>query len=261
MRMQRNFRLALLLLASLSLAACATSEKRPEHKSNAETKKSNAAEVNVSLAQNYLEQGKYEIALDKLQKALEIDPRSTSAHTVMAVLYERIGNDELASTYYKRAAELSPKAGATNNNYGTYLCHKGQYPEADALFQRALEDPFYATPALALANRGTCAMTWGKTELAEESFRKAIQIQPDQAESLFRLAEILAKKGDYFRARAFVQRFESAAKATPDSLLLAMRIEEGIGDRRAAIAYKRRLLGEFPESEQAQELKEAEATQ
>jgi len=58
-----------------------------------------------------------------------------------------------------------------------------------------------------------------------------------------------------------VQRFESAAKATPDSLLLAMRIEEGIGDRRAAIEYKRRLLGEFPESEQAQDLKEAEATQ
>ena len=259
--MQRNARLALLLLASLSLAACATSEERAEDKSSAETKKSTAAEVNVSLAQNYLEQGKYEIALDKLQKALAIDPKSTSAHTVMAVLYERIGNDDLARTYYKRAAELSPDAGATNNNYGTFLCQKAQYADADKHFQRALEDPFYATPALALANRGACALSWGKPDLAEESFRKAIQIQPNQAESLFRLAEILAGKGDYFRARAFVQRFESAAKATPDSLLLAMRIEEGIGDRRAAIQYKRRLLGEFPESEQAQDLKEIEATQ
>src|SRR5688572_11599921 len=94
-RMQRNARLVLLLLASLSLAACATSEKRTENKSDKETKKSNAADVNVSLAQNYLSQGKYEIALEKLQKALAFDPKSTSAHTVMAVLYERIGNDAL----------------------------------------------------------------------------------------------------------------------------------------------------------------------
>ena len=260
--MRHEARLAGVVLLALVMGACGSTEKRDSGgKPDTPTKKSSAADVNVSLAQNYLSQGKYEIALDKLEKALKLDPKSTAAHTVMAVLYEQIGNDELARKFYKRAAELSPDAGATNNNYGTYLCHKGEYVEADRYFQRALEDPFYATPALALANRGTCALSWGKQELAEESFRKAIQIQPDQPDALYRLAEILTRKGDYFRARAFVQRFESASKPTPDSLLLAMRIEEGIGDRKAALDYKRRLLGEFPESEQAQDLKEAETTQ
>lgn len=257
--MRPDSKLALVLLASLALAACGSTQARQSSERSA-SHKTNAAEVNVSLGQSYLSQGKYEIALDKLQKALKIDPKLTSAHTVLAVLYERIGNDDLADRYYQRAVELSPDAGATNNNYGAYLCHKQQYENADRHFQRALKDPFYATPALALANRGTCALSWGKAELAEESFRKAVQIQPDQPEALYRLAEILNGKGDYFRARAFVQRFESASKATPDSLILAMRIEEGIGDRKAARDYKSRLLGEFPESEQAQDLKEAEAT-
>ena len=71
---------------------------------------------------------------------------------------------------------------------------RGNYEEADALFARAIADPFYATPAVAHANRGSCANLWGKNELAEQSFRKAVELDPAQPDALYHMADILFKR-------------------------------------------------------------------
>lgn len=258
--MRLELRAAIVLLAA-ALAACGTSSSSQRSESSKRAgEKASAAEINVKLGESYLRQGKLEIAKQKLDKALELDPKLTDAHTVIAVLYEQIKDPVAAERHYRRAAELEPKNGDVNNNYGTFLCRQGDYARADQHYARALQDPFYDTPAVALTNRGTCAQKWGKPELAEESFRRALQISPNQPEALLALADILYRKGDYFRARAFVQRHDAGGKAGPDALLLAMRIEEGLGDRRAARDYRTRLLEQFPESEQAQNLKNAEQT-
>ena len=278
MRFDRAANVVLFLAAALALGGCASNDgygrgetRGPGNSKsaspglakpkNAAESRAEAAKINVSLGQSYLEQGKLEIAKQKLDKALALDPKSPDAHTVIAVLYERIKDDKSARVHYKRATELAPKNGAVFNNYGQFLCRRGEYAEADRLFLKALADPFYATPAVAHSNRGTCALSAGNAQLAEDSFRTAIQIDPNQADSLFRLAEILHAKKDFFRARAFVQRHEGVAGASPGSLALAMRIEQGLGDVKAASAYKQRLFAEFPESEQAQQLKNQDATQ
>jgi type IV pilus assembly protein PilF len=258
--MRRELRVAPFLLAAVLAACGTTSSSSRSEQSKSKSEKASAAEINVKLGESYMRQGKLEIAKDKLDKALELDPKLTDAHTVIAVLYEQINDPAAAERHYKRAAELEPKNGDVNNNYGTFLCRLGQYERADHHYARALQDPFYATPAVALTNRGTCAQKWGKHDLAEESFRHALQISPNQPEALLALAEILYQKGDFFRARAFVQRHDTGGKAGPNALLLAMKIEEALGDRRAVRDYRTRLLEQFPESEQAQNLKNAEQT-
>jgi type IV pilus assembly protein PilF len=40
---------------------------------------------------------------------------------------------------------------------GAFLCRLGRFPDAEKYFLRAVEDPFYKTPAAALANAGVCA--------------------------------------------------------------------------------------------------------
>lgn len=251
---------AIASLLAFALAGCTAGSSRSESPGRP-AKRDSAAEVNVGLGRAYMEQGKLDVAMEKLQKALSLDPQSVSAHTVIAVLYERIANEERAAYHYERAAQLGPKSGAAQNNYGTFLCRRGRYEEADQRFQRALEDPFYETPAMALANRGTCALQWGKNDVAEESLRRALQLEPNQPEALFQLAQILYDKKDYFRARAFVQRHEAAAGADPQALMLALRIELALDNPKGAREYRKRLLTEFPESEQAESLKPAEATQ
>lgn len=278
--MRREARWRVLLVAAIfALAGCASNDgfHREDSKpsgsksstagrsrpSSADTAKSraNAAAINVSLGQSYLAQGQLEIAKEKLDKALALDPKSVDAHTVVAVLYERINDEVQAQVHYKRAAQLAPKSGAVLNNYGQFLCRRGQYQEADALFVRALADPFYTTPAVAHENRGSCARRWDKPELAEESFRKAVELDPKRGDALYYLGEILYRNKDYFRARAFVQRHEAAAGASAASLALAFKVEQGLGDRKAASEYKNRLLSEFPDSAEAKNLENADATQ
>ncbi len=251
----KGARWPIIALAGL-LGACGTSAERSDssQRSTRAAQLKSAAEVNVQLGQGYLEQGRYEIALEKLRKAIELDPRSTDAHTVIAVLYERIGDRAQAETHYRRAAELKPKSGVTLNNYGTFLCRYGNHAEADRYFERALADPFYTTPAVAHANRGICALDAGKLDVAEKELRQASRMQPDAPDTLYAMAKLNFAKGDLLRARAFVQRYEAQSPASAEALRLAYDIERGLGNAAAAAEYRQRLLAEFPDSDVARRL-------
>src|SRR5258708_32460247 len=84
------------------LAACETTGhgKLADTKS---AKEQDAVQTRVALGKAYMEQGKYELALENLQKALDRDANSADAHTVIAVLYERLGNMKAAEQHYARA--------------------------------------------------------------------------------------------------------------------------------------------------------------
>lgn len=249
-------------LLALTLAACATGgggSSRNEDPAAEPNKAQSAAEVNVSLGQAYLEQNRLELALDKLKKALQLDPRMPSAHTVIAVIYERINDQESAAFHYKRATELAPKNGAVLNNYGTFLCHAGDYANADKYFERALKDPFYTTPGIAQGNRGSCAMQAGNMDLAETALREAVKLNPNDPQALYDMARVLHLRKDDFKARAYVQRCEAANGATPELLELGMQVEKGLSNIRGERDYRVRLLKEFPESSQAQAIAKSAA--
>src|SRR6478736_777831 len=69
----------------------------------------------LQLGQKYMELGKLELAKDNLLKALNYDPKSVDAHTLLATLYDRVGDSGQALQHYRDAALLAPKAGAENN--------------------------------------------------------------------------------------------------------------------------------------------------
>ena len=254
MRPEALLRAAALLLA-LALGACGATPSRSDAPGARQgNTRQQAAETNVRLGQGYLAQGKLDLARDKLLRALELDPRSVDAHTVIAVLYERIGDVDRARVHYRRAAELAPESGDVQNNYATFLCKRGEYAEADKLFARALADPFYKTPAVALSNRGACALSAGQVEAAEESLRRAVQLAPDMPDALYGLARATYQRGDYLRARAFVQRYEATGRAGADGLWLGYEVERKLGNVRGANEYRQRLLAQFPDSEAARRL-------
>jgi type IV pilus assembly protein PilF len=246
---------AIVLLLALALAACGTAPARRDSPVAREvSSRQAAAETHVRLGQGYLEQGKLDLARDKLLRALELDPRSVAAHTVIAVLYERIGDLERARVHYRRSVELAPESGDAQNNYATFLCKRGEYAEADRLFARAIADPFYKTPAVALANRGACQLSAGQAEAAEESLRRAVQLAPDMPDALYGLARATFERGDYLRARAFVQRYEATGRSGADGLSLGYEIERKLGNVRGANEYRQKLLAQFPDSEAARRL-------
>ncbi len=268
--MRHDLRLILVSLVAVSagmLVGCGSAEKKPGNfnpapgaaannsrsssSRNQEPDREEASRLNVSLGQAYLAKGQLEQAMDKLQKAVQLNPKSSDAHTLLAVLYEQINNDKRAEEHYLRAYKLTPELGASNNNLGRFYCARGKFVEADKHFAAALADPFYKNPETALVNRAACAMRWGKRDLAAESLRLVLQASPEHSQALRQMAQLAFEDRDYMRARAFIERHLSGAPAAPDSLLLGMRIETALGDRRAIDSYRRRLLTEFPESDQA----------
>ncbi len=107
--MPREFwRVICAALLCATLAACVSSGGSKVSENKKESSQ-DAARVRVELGQRYMEQGKMELALENLQKALEYDPNYVDAHTVIAVLYERLGKAKDAGVHYARAAELAPK--------------------------------------------------------------------------------------------------------------------------------------------------------
>jgi len=214
-----------------------------------------SAKVWVQLGQHYLELGKLQIAKDDLLKALKFDPKSVDAHTVLATLYDRVGDRTSAEQHYREAADLSPTTGATNNNYALYLCKLGKFDQAQKRFDVAKADGFYTSQDLVYLNSGTCILlAKGSRDAAEADFRRAIEINPNNAQALYQLASVLYEKDDYFKARAFIQRYDALNQPSPDALLLARNIEVKLGNAEGARDYGQRLRDQFPESAQTHSL-------
>ena len=213
-----------------------------------------AARIHTELGQQYMANGDLKTAMDKLVKALQFDENYAPAHTVMAVLDERINRPEQAEEHYRRAVQLEPDKGGPNNNLGTFLCRIGKGAEAIGFFKRALKDPFYDTPDVALTNEGICQLRMNDRAGAEASQRKALDANPQNGDALLHLAKVLYLNNDAFRARAFIQRFDALGQPSATALKLGHDIETRLGNTDAAQTYLRRLQSQFPDSEQAHAL-------
>jgi type IV pilus assembly protein PilF len=213
-----------------------------------------AADVHTRLAQHYIDIGNLQGALEKIKIAVNDDPTYVPAQTVMAYIYERIDDMSNAEIHYRRAVELKPNQGDVNNNLGQFLCRTGKVQESLTYFSKAVADPFYQTPDVALTNQGVCQLKLNDRAGAEVSLRQAVQRNPGNANALLQLTDVLYLNNDLFHASAFMQRFDSVGQPSADSLKLGYDIESRLGNTDAAQNYSKRLLSQFPDSEQAQAL-------
>lgn len=240
-----KMQLFVLMILFVLISACASGQTGESDK---ESKLRKGVESNTFLGLEYMNRGQYEVALGKLKKAIKDDPDYAPAHTVMAVLYEHIGETGLAGKHYKMAYDADPKDGDVNNNYGVYLCQSGEGNRAIKHFRAALDDPFYSTPSIALSNAGSCEL--GRRNMAEADtyLRRALKIEPELPDALMSMAQLNFEEQNFLKSRAFIQRYESVTSHGPSSLLLAYRIETASGDRKTASQYKITLETNFPDS-------------
>ncbi len=206
-----------------------------------------AVQTNLGLAESYLRNNDYETALAKLKKAETLDSRSADVQSMLGLLYASIERPVQADAYYQKSVKLAPHEGGILNNYATWLCRSRRSAQSLEWFDRALDDPFYKTQSMALANAGRCAVDAGDLERADGYLRRALAIDPNLTEVLQDMAALSYARGDLLRARAFVQRREATGAVGPGLLELAANVEDGLGDTEAAQRYRDRLIKEFPE--------------
>jgi type IV pilus assembly protein PilF len=93
-------------------------------------------------------------------------------------MYEEMGKPDLAATHYDRALQLAPNNSEVLYAFGSYQCRQKRYAEADVYLKKALDNPLYATPWVAMTNAGTCASSAGDAAKAERYYRAAVAANP-----------------------------------------------------------------------------------
>ena len=237
------------LLAALLLGACVTDGNNL----TSDPDPIEAARLNTQLGIDYMRKGYFELALEKLERAVDQNEDNAVAHSALAYLYSRNGEIKKADKHYRRAISLDKDNPDTHNNYGGFLCAQNRREEGEKHLLIAAQNPRFASPAAAWTNAGDCVRSVAP-ERAERYLREALRLDSEYSEALAQLAWISYDRREYLRARAFLQRFEHAGTHLPHTLWLATQTERQLGDVEAARRYVNMLRKQFPESEQAYDL-------
>lgn len=236
------------LLCAALLAGCAGGQDQ----------RSEASRINTQLGVSYMQQDNLNQASEALEKALAQDRRNAGAHAAMGVLSERLERFDDADHHFRRSLRLDGEQPSVRNNYGRFLCNRERFDAAQEQFRRAIDDPLYERRHVALANAGLCALRAGDADQAEDFLRRSLERRPDFVPALRRLAQLRYESGDYLSARGYYQRFVERSAQSAETLLLGVRIERELGNHDEAASYALRLRSQFPDSEQAQTLRERE---
>ncbi|MDH5446411.1 MAG: type IV pilus biogenesis/stability protein PilW [Gammaproteobacteria bacterium] len=242
------------LLSLQMMSACSTTTESAY--GNINYKK--AAEVNAKMGAGYMNQGNYELAMTKLNKAIKFDDENLHANHYMGELYRRLGDMDKADEFFKRALELNKTDPQLLNNYGVFLCEIDKYQEAENYFDQVLKDHLYQGKALVYENLGLCAKYKGNLAESEKHFRRALTMNPKLAKSLLSLAQLKFDQRNKISAYSYFQQFSKISRQSPESLWLGILLEKERGNRSGMASYALRLKNQFPLSKEAELLAKLE---
>lgn len=152
-----------------------------------------ASALNLELGAAYLAQGRLELARDKLVRATQQDPRSSEAHRVLGMAYERLEDQERAERHYSRAVRLAPRDVEALNSLGVFRCRRAETRrEGLKLLERAARGAVGSRRADVYANRGVCELPLDGNGAAVW-FRRALALDPRHVEAQWALERIAAQ--------------------------------------------------------------------
>ena len=240
----------LMMLAVSLLAACASDPALNPANPMADVKR--RTDIRLELATAYFSGGKYAIALDELDRALQLSPERADVLGLRGLTLMQLGEPERALESLQKAMRQEPDNPDLQNNMGWFLCETGQAAKAMPLFEKALAQRNYASPAKALLNAGSCSLKLGDKTRAEQFFLRAVELEPDMVMAQARLAQLTYERGDYTRARRHSQLVIASSKAVPEHFLMAILIERKLGDGLAEQSLVSQWRRRFPDSTQLQ---------
>jgi type IV pilus assembly protein PilF len=250
--------LALLTLALLAGACVQTggTQRKPDSDVGTATDPTDAekrAAVRLELAGGYFSRGQFTTALDEIKLALAAKPDMGAAHNMRGLVYAAMGEDRLAEESFERAMTLNPRDADAMHNRAWFKCQRGQYDDADRLFEQAIATPQYRDLARSLMAQGICNFRAGRLVPAEQKLLRAYEVDPTNPTTAYNLADVLYRRAELERARFYIRRVNDRDElSNAQTLWLAARIENKAGNRNAVEIFGRQLRARFPQSPEAQ---------
>ncbi len=164
-----------------------------------------AGKINARLAMEYLKRDQLQVAQEKIEKALQQNPKDVNVQLSAGLVYERLHEMKLAEKHFRLALRASPDSPEAQNALGAFFCRNKQQAKGEEMFLKAAANQLYRTPFVAYTNAGVCARSAGNLEQAERYLRQALTSQVDYPETYAQLAGVLHDRGNNLQARAFVE--------------------------------------------------------
>jgi type IV pilus assembly protein PilF len=212
-----------------------------------------ALQDHIQLGLSYLGQGNRQSARFHLLKALDLDDRSAGAHNGMALLFQMELENALAEEHFEKAISYDSDFTRARNNYGVFLFQQERYEEALKQFEKASQDTNYELRPQVFLSLGIVAERLGRHQQAEESWNKALALEPRLAGVYLEFASLYFKQQDFSKARQYLATYDRLGRPTARSLWLAVRIEHHFGNWDAQASKGLALKKLFPRSQENRE--------
>jgi type IV pilus assembly protein PilF len=218
-----------------------------------ESDASRRGRLRLELATRYYAQGQMATALDEVKQSLAADASQSAAYNLRGLIYSSLNESGLAEESFRRALQLSPGDADTLHNYGWFLCQQRRFADANAQFNTAVGLPQYRERSKTLLAMGVCQARAGQTAAAEQTLQRSFEIDPANPATAMNLADLLYRRGEFQRARFYVGRVNDVREfSNPESLWLAARIENKLGNRPGVNNFGGQLRARYPTSREAQ---------
>jgi type IV pilus assembly protein PilF len=177
----RNKQLASMLavlLASSILSSCVTTTTGGFM---ADASEERTANDYIQLALAYFEKNDMPGARRHVNNAFDIDNRISDGYMVLAMVFQREGDLDLADSNFLRAISLDQNNSRARNNYAAMLFSQERFRESYEQLKRVACDTSYEGRSLVFEGLGRSALRLGRQEDAKAAFQRALQLN----ESLF----------------------------------------------------------------------------
>jgi Tfp pilus assembly protein PilF len=184
--------------------------------------------------------GRLDDAVREQEAALAADPLNVQVRVNLISLYGRTGNPAKAQEQFESAIRLNPGRSDAWYNYGVLLLHeRASFAEAERAFRRAVEiNPDHAESHDHL---GMLYEQQGRLDDAAVEFRHAVAAKPDYPAARFHLGRILVNQQKYDEAiRQFLRALDPETEQTPACLYALGATYARSGDRPRAVEYLRK---------------------
>ncbi|PJE79722.1 Photosystem I assembly protein Ycf3 [invertebrate metagenome] len=206
----------------------------------------------LNLARGYIREGHSEKALKPVNRALEINSRSSESYGVLALAYQLQGEMNLASRAFKKALSYDSEASDIRNNYGAFLFQQGEYDKAYKQFSKAAADVRYDRRSRAFENLGIVALRLNDPLQAIAHLKKSLQLNPELPRAHLALATLFYEEDNYQDSLHYYHAFRRLSRQTPASLLLGVRLSRQTYNKDAEINYASQLERLYPYSQELQ---------
>lgn len=208
----------------LALSGCAQVPGREPVRTERPAPTRSTAEVYLIAGETAVRDGDTDRALAAFARAIEVNPRLTSAHMGIADIYRTRGDYSRAEESYGNAARIQPRNFDAQYYHGLMLHLLERVTDAIQAYLRALAvkpDDFKAN-----LNLATAYYQLDENNLALPYARRAVELMPRDGPARFNLGAVYAAMGDH---RGAVQEYQQAAELMELTPALLMNLAESLG--------------------------------